>query len=108
ASADDMELLLDKAREMGASTKFSATESADALYYMSLAGWDTNQMLEAIEPTLDLAAASNMDLARASDIVTDAMSMFGMEDEEAGRMTDTIAAATSSYNTDVDDIGEAL
>src|SRR5690625_3495786 len=108
ASAGDMELLSDKAREWCASTKFSATESAAALYYMSLAGWDTNQMLEAIEPTLDLAAAANMDLARASDIVTDAMSMFGMEAEEAGRMTDTLAAASSSTNTDVDQLGEAL
>src|SRR5690625_4331714 len=108
ASADDMELLSDKAREMGASTKFSASEAADGLYYMSLAGWDTNQMLDAIEPTLDLAAAANMDLARASDIVTDAMSIFGMEAEEAGRMTDTLAAAASSSNTDVDQMGEAL
>src|SRR5699024_12808633 len=65
ASAGDMELLSDKAREMGASTKFSASEAADGLYYMSLAGWDTNQMLDAIEPTLDLAAAANK-IGRAS------------------------------------------
>src|SRR5699024_2351988 len=101
ASAGDMGLLSDKAREMGASTKFSASEAADGLYYMSLAGWDTNQMLSALEPTLDLAAAANMDLARASDIVTDAMSMFGMEAEEASRMTDTLAAAASSSNTEI-------
>src|SRR5690625_5053047 len=103
-----MASLCDKAREMGGSTKFSASEAADGLYYMSLAGWDTNQMLDAIEPTLELAAAANMDLARASDIVTDAMAMFGMEAEEAGRMTDTLAASSSSTNTDVEQLGEAL
>src|SRR5690625_2895687 len=108
SSADDMELLSDKAREMGSSTKFSATESAEALKYMGLAGWDTEQMLAGIEPTLDLAAASGMELARASDIVTDAMSMFAMEAEEAGRMADTLAAASSSTNTDVDQLGNAL
>src|SRR5690625_1437109 len=108
ASADDMVLLSEKAREMGASTKFSASESAEALSYMALAGWETEQMLAGIEPTLDLAAAAGMDLARTSDIVTDAMSMFAMEAEEAGRMADTLAAASSRTNTDVNQLGEAL
>src|SRR5690625_972363 len=103
-----MVLLSEKAREMGASTKFSASESAEALSYMALAGWETEQMLAGIEPTLDLAAAAGMDLARTSDIVTDAMSMFAMEAEEAGRMADTLAAAASRTNTDVDQLGEAL
>src|SRR5690625_2585246 len=84
ASAGDMELLSDKAREMGASTKFSASEAADGLYYMSLAGWDTNQMLDAIEPTLDLLSESNTYEARASCIVRDAIYAFGLEAEEAG------------------------
>lgn len=108
ASAQDMELLSEKAREMGSSTKFSASEASDGLSYMALAGWDTQQMMEGIGPTLDLAAASGMDLARTSDIVTDAMSMFSMEAEEAGRMSDVLAAASSKTNTDVDQLGEAL
>lgn len=108
ATGADMELLSDKAREMGSKTKFSASEASDAFSYMALAGWETQEMMAGIAPTLDLAAASGMDLARTSDIVTDAMSMFSMEAEEAGRMADVLAAASSKTNTDVDQLGEAL
>src|SRR5699024_11146743 len=86
ASGTEPDILSDKAREMGATTVFSASESAEAMKYMALAGWDTSQMVAGIEPALNLAAASGMDLARTADIVTDGMSMFGMKAEEAGRM----------------------
>jgi myosin heavy subunit len=79
ATGSDLEKLKAKAREMGATTKYSASESAEALSYMALAGWDTNKMLAGIEPILNLAAASEMDLAEASDIVTDYMTAFGIE-----------------------------
>src|SRR5699024_6984676 len=85
ASGKELHILSDKAREMGATTVYSASKSAEAMKYMALAGWDTSQMVAGIEPALNLAAASGMDLARTADIVTDGMSMFGMKAEEAGR-----------------------
>lgn len=108
ATGRDLEALSAKAREMGSSTKFSATEAASGLEYMALAGWNTEQMMAGIEPTLNLAAAAGMDLAQTSDIVTDAMSMFQMEADEAARMADTLAASSSKTNTDVGQLGEAL
>lgn len=111
ATGEEMEKLTDKAREMGEKTKYSATESADALSYMALAGWDTNQMLAAIEPILNLAAASEMDLAEASDIVTDYMTAFGIECDSAGEnathFADMMAYAMSSSNTTTEQLGEA-
>ena len=101
ATGDDLKMLEDKAREMGASTKYSATESAEALSYMALAGWDANQMAEGLEPSLKLAGAAGMDLALATDIVTDTMSMFGMQASEATKMTDMLAYAQANSNTDV-------
>lgn len=108
ATGDDLKMLEDKAREMGSTTKYSATESAEALSYMALAGWDANQMAEGLEPALKLAGASGMDLALATDIVTDTMSMFGMEASEATKMTDMLAYAQANSNTDVQQLGEAL
>lgn len=108
ATGDDLKMLEDKAREMGASTKYSATESAEALSYMALAGWDAEQMAAGLEPSLKLAGASGMDLALATDIVTDTMSMFGMEASEATKMTDMLAYAQANSNTDVQQLGEAL
>lgn len=108
ATGDDLKMLEDKAREMGASTKYSATESAEALSYMALAGWDANQMAKGLEPSLKLAGAAGMDLALATDIVTDTMSMFGMEASEATKMTDMLAYAQANSNTDVQQLGEAL
>ncbi len=111
ATGSDLEKLTDKAREMGEKTVYSATESADALSYMALAGWDTNQMLAAIEPILNLAAASEMDLAEASDIVTDYMTAFGIECDSAGvnatHFADLMAYAMSSSNTTTEQLGEA-
>lgn len=108
ATGDDLEALEKKAREMGATTQFSAAESAEALQYMALAGWDTNQMISALPGVLDLAAAGALDLASASDIVTDMMSMFGMSAEEATRASDVFARAQATSNTDVQQLGEAL
>lgn len=108
ATGDDLKMLEDKAREMGASTKYSATESAEALSYMALAGWDAEQMAAGLEPSLKLAGASGMDLALATDIVTDTMSMFGMQASEATKMTDMLAYAQANSNTDVQQLGEAL
>lgn len=108
ATGDDLKMLEDKAREMGSTTKYSATESAEALSYMALAGWDAEQMAEGLEPALKLAGAAGMDLALATDIVTDTMSMFGMEAKEATKMTDMLAYAQANSNTDVQQLGEAL
>jgi len=108
ATGDDLKMLEEKAREMGSTTKYSATESAEALSYMALAGWDANQMAEGLEPALKLAGAAGMELALATDIVTDTMSMFGMEASEATKMTDMLAYAQANSNTDVQQLGEAL
>src|SRR5699024_7696993 len=108
ATGKEMEQLSGIARKMGSETSFSAAEAAEGLEYMTLAGWDTNQMMNGLEPILRLAESANMDLAVASDIATDAMSMFGMEAEDAGRMADTLAATAVSSNTDVEQLGNAL
>ncbi len=108
ATGDDLKMLEEKAREMGSTTKYSATESAEALSYMALAGWDAEQMAAGLEPSLKLTGAAGMDLALATDIVTDTMSMFGMEASEATKMTDMLAYAQANSNTDVQQLGEAL
>ena len=108
ATGSDLKMLEDKAKEMGATTKFSATEASDALSYMALAGWDAEQMASGLEPSLKLAGAAGMDLALATDIVTDTMSMFGMKATEATKMTDMLAYAQANSNTDVQQLGEAL
>ena len=108
ATGDDLKMLEDIAKEMGATTKYSATESADALSYMALAGWDAEQMAAGLEPSLKLAGASGMQLAECTDIVTDTMSMFGMKASEATKMTDMLAYAQANSNTDVQQLGEAL
>ena len=107
ASAEEMEQLKLKAQEMGKNTKFTATESADAFGYMALAGWDTSQMLDGISGILDLAAASEMDLATASDIVTDNLSAFGLTAADSGRLVDQMSYAMSHSNTDTAQLGEA-
>lgn len=108
ATGKDLDKLKETAREMGATTRYSASESADALGYMALAGWDVEQMTSALPGVLNLATAGAMDLALASDIVTDTMSMFGMEATEAGRASDIFAAAQSKSNTNVEQLSEAL
>lgn len=108
ATGKDLSTLEKAAREMGRTTRYGSTEAANALSYMSLAGWDTQQMVKGLKPVLNLASAGQMDLAQASDIVTDMMSMFGLEAEQAGRATDVFAVAQANSNTTVSQLGEAL
>lgn len=108
ASADDMEKLTEKAKEMGAKTKFSAGESAEAFQYMAMAGWKTEDMLSGIEGVMNLAAASGEDLATTSDIVTDALTAFGLQAGDSGRFADVLAAASSNANTNVAMMGETF
>lgn len=107
-SQAQMDALRDTAREMGATTKFSASEAADAMGYMALAGWDDAQVIAGIPSVLNLAAAANMDLAKASDIVTDTMTPFGMAAERAGEAADVFAYAQANSNTTVEGLGEAM
>ena len=108
ASADEMEKLRAKAREMGAQTKFSASEAGDAMSYMAMAGWKADDMIGGIGGTMNLAAASGEDLATTSDILTDGLTAFGMSAEDAGRMADVMAAASSNANTNVSMLGESF
>lgn len=105
ASGKELLALRDKAKEMGASTKFSASEAADAFNYMAMAGWKTEDMLDGIDGILSLAAASNTDLATTSDIVTDALTAMGYSAGDAGRLADVMAAASSNANTNVEMMG---
>lgn len=91
ATGDDLKALTDKAKEMGATTKFSASESADALQYMAMAGWKTDDMLNGLEGIMNLAAASGEDLATTSDIVTDALTAFGLSAEDSTHFADVLA-----------------
>lgn len=108
ATGSDLDALTEKAKEMGATTKFSASESAEAFTYMAMAGWKTEQMLDGIGPIMSLAAASGEDLATTSDIVTDALTAFGLTAEDAGRFADVLAAASSNANTNVSMMGESF
>ena len=108
ASGDDLEALRQKAQEMGASTKFSASEAADAMNYMAMAGWKTNDMIGGIEGIMNLAAASGEDLATTSDIVTDALTAFGLSASDSGHFADILAAASSNANTNVSMMGETF
>ena len=98
-SGDDFDKLRAKAHEMGAKTKFSASEAADAMNYMAMAGWKTSDMLDGIEGIMNLAAASGEDLATTSDIVTDALTAFGLTAKDSGHFADILAAASSNANT---------
>ncbi|KAB2953719.1 phage tail tape measure protein [Heliorestis acidaminivorans] len=108
ATGEDLEKLSNKAKEMGSSTKFSASQSAEALNYMAMAGWDTNQMLEGLDGVMMLAAASGESLASVSDILTDALTAFGMQASEAGEFADLLASASSNANTNVGMLGESF
>ena len=108
ASGEDFDRLRDKAREMGAATKFSASEAADALKYMAMAGWKTEEMLEGIEGIMALAAASGEELGRTSDIVTDALSAFGLTAKDSAHFSDILAAASNNSNTNVSLLGESF
>ncbi len=101
ATGDDLQQLRDKAIEMGAKTKFSAGESAEAFQYMAMAGWKTEDMLNGISGVMDLAAASGEELGTVSDIVTDALTAFGLSAQDAGHFADVLAQASSNSNTNV-------
>lgn len=107
ATGKDLQMLRDTAKEFGSTTMFSASEAADALKYMSLAGWDANTSAAALGGVLDLAAASGMELGAASDMVTDYLSAFGMEAEKSGYFADLLAFAQANANTSAEGLGEA-
>lgn len=108
ATGAEFEQLTQLAKDLGAETAWSASQSADAMGYLALAGWDTNQIMSATPGLLDLASAASMDLAGAADIVSDVMSAFGMSAEEAGNAADIFAQTSRKSNTDVNQLGEAL
>ena len=108
ATGKELAALRDKAREMGAKTKFSASEAAEAMNYMAMAGWKTEEMLSGIDGIMNLAAASGEDLATTSDIVTDALTAFGLTAKDSGHFADILAAASSNANTNVSMMGETF
>lgn len=108
ASGSDLEQLTAKAKQLGAETKFTAAEAAEALNYMAMAGWKTEEMLSGIDGVLDLAAASGADLGTTADIVTDALTAFGMKAEDCSHFADILAAASSNANTNVTMMGETF
>lgn len=108
ATGSDLDKLNQKAQEMGAKTKFSATESAEAFTYMAMAGWKTEDMLSGINGIMSLAAADGLDLATTSDIVTDALTAFGLSASDSGHFADVLAKASSNANTNVSMLGESF
>lgn len=108
ATHDEMRQLSATARELGATTQFSAAQAADALQFLAMAGFDTAQAIAAIPGVLDLAAASGLGLAQAADTATNIMSGFNLAAAEAGRVADILAAASSRANTDVAQLGDAM
>lgn len=108
ASGAELKKLEDTAKQMGATTIFSASECADALGYMALAGWDANESAAGLPGVLNLAAASGMELAEASDMVTDYLTAFGLEADQAGRMADVLSYAQAHSNTTTQQLGDAF
>lgn len=108
ATSEDMELLENAAREMGAQSSKSASEAADALGYMALAGWDTTEMMEGLEPIIRLSEAGNIDLARASDLVTDSMSALQLETKDLPEFLDMVSFSSANANTSIDELMEGF
>ena len=108
ASSEDMDKLNVKAKEIGAGTMYTAQQAGEALSYMALAGWDAQEMLSGVDGVISLAAASGEDLGRVSDIVTDALTAFGLSAKDSGHFVDILAAAASNSNTTVSMLGEAF
>lgn len=108
ATSEEFAQLTEKANQMGAVTKFTASESAEAFKYMAQAGWDAKEMMDGIEGLMALAAASGEDLGTTSDIVTDALTAFGMAAKDSGRFADVMAKAASATNTDVAKMGDTF
>lgn len=108
ASSDDMDILTAKAKEMGETTVFSATQAGEAFEYMAMAGWKTDEMTAGITGIMNLAAASGENLASVSDIVTDALTAFGLKASDSTHFADVLATAASSANTNVGMMGETF
>lgn len=108
ATEDELRQLTDRARELGAQTRFTATEASQAMNYMAMAGWDAQQMLDGIGGVMSLAAAAGGDLALTSDIVTDAITAFGLKASDVAHFSDVLAAASSNANTNVEMMGETF
>lgn len=108
ATEEEFQSLKETAREMGATTKFTASESAEAMNYMAMAGWEADQMIDGLPGILNLAAAAGEDLATTSDIVTDGLTAFGMEAKDAGHFADVLAVASAGANTNVSMMGESF
>lgn len=108
STGNEFDSLRDKAKEMGAKTKFSASESAEAMKYMAMAGWKTEDMLSGIEGIMNLAAASGENLGSVSDIVTDALTAFGLQAKDSAHFSDVLAAASNNANTNVSMLGESF
>lgn len=108
ATGSDFDALREKAREMGAKTQFSASEAAEAMNYMAMAGWKSKDMISGIDGVMNLAAASGEDLATTSDIVTDALTAFGLEAKDSSHFADILATASANSNTNVSMMGETF
>lgn len=108
ASTTEMDLLTEKAKQIGASTVFTAGQASEALQYMALAGWSAEEMLQGVDGVINLAAASGENLATVSDIVTDALTAFGLKAEDSGHFVDVLAKTAASSNTTVTMLGEAF
>ena len=108
ATASEMDELTSKAKALGATTKFTATESAQAMTFMGMAGWDATQMLNGMDGVMSLAAASGTDLATTADIITDALTAFGLQAEDTAHFADVLAATATNSNTSVEIMGETF
>lgn len=108
ANATDMERLSAKAKELGAATQYTATQSAEAMSYLGMAGWNTNQILAGMPGLLNLAAAGGTNLAKTADIVSDNLTAFGLSAEKAGHMADVYATVITSTNTNVEMLGDTM
>lgn len=108
ATGEEFELLTETAKDLGANTKFSASEAAEGMKFLALAGFETGQIVDAMPGILDLAAASGENLALVSDIVSDGLSAFGLEAKDASKFADVLAKASSSSNTSVAQLGESF
>lgn len=108
ATGEEFEKLREMAKELGATTRFSASEAADGMTFLAMAGFDTQEVMATMPGLLDLAAASGMDLGRAADIASNVLSGFGLEAAEAGRVSDVLAAGASNANTSVEQLGDAM
>lgn len=108
AQGDDLQKLTDKAKEMGETTRFSASEAAEAFQYMAMAGWETEDMLGGIDGLMSLAAASGEDLGTTADIVTDALTAMGYSAADAGKFADVLASASANSNTNVKLMGDTF